>query len=79
MCGIGGLILPQPGNIGDLLVQMLSGCQHRGPDSTGFAVYGEPGEGDFIMRVKVAERDDMDKGHGIHARIEGRIADYILL
>jgi glutamate synthase domain-containing protein 1 len=27
--------------IGKTLIEMLDGCQHRGPDSTGFAMYGE--------------------------------------
>ncbi len=54
---------------------MLLALKHRGPDSTGFAVYGEPSEGDYIMRIKVAEQEDMAKGHGIHARIEERIAE----
>jgi len=57
------------------MTAMLLALKHRGPDSTGFAVYGEPTEGDYIMRVKVAEQEDMAKGHGIHARIEGRIAE----
>ena len=39
MCGIAGLILKSPGDIGKHLVRMLDGCQHRGPDSTGFAMY----------------------------------------
>ena len=51
MCGIGGLILPQPGNVGELLVQMLGGCQHRGPDSTGFALYHQRNGAEIICRI----------------------------
>jgi hypothetical protein len=57
------------------MTAMLLALKHRGPDSTGFAVYGEPSEGDYIMRIKVAEQEDMAKGHGIQARIEDRIAE----
>jgi glutamate synthase domain-containing protein 1 len=57
------------------MTAMLRALKHRGPDSTGFAVYGKPSDGDYIMRVKVAEQEDMVKGHGIHAQIERRIAE----
>ena len=43
MCGIAGVLFKQQGShdIGKTLIEMLDGCQHRGPDSTGFAMYGE--------------------------------------
>ncbi|MCH7882491.1 MAG: class II glutamine amidotransferase [Proteobacteria bacterium] len=43
MCGIAGILYKQRGShdIGKTLVDMLDGCQHRGPDSTGFALYGD--------------------------------------
>ena len=43
MCGIAGVLYKQAGTheIGKTLIDMLDGCQHRGPDSTGFALYGE--------------------------------------
>jgi glutamate synthase domain-containing protein 1 len=43
MCGIAGILYKQAGTheIGKTLIDMLDGCQHRGPDSTGFALYGE--------------------------------------
>ncbi|MCP4301941.1 MAG: amidophosphoribosyltransferase [Gammaproteobacteria bacterium] len=43
MCGIAGVLFKQQGSheIGKTLIEMLDGCQHRGPDSTGFALYGE--------------------------------------
>ncbi len=54
MCGIAGVIYKQPGPTGDALHKMLSGCQHRGPDSTGLALYGpNPGE-DLIVRLFLA-------------------------
>ncbi len=57
------------------MTAMLHALRHRGPDSTGFAVYGEPSPGDYVMRVKVAEREDMGKGHGIMDQIKERIAE----
>jgi len=43
MCGIAGVLYKQAGSheIGKTLINMLDGCQHRGPDSTGFALYGD--------------------------------------
>jgi glutamate synthase domain-containing protein 1 len=43
MCGIAGVLYKRAGshNIGETLINMLDGCQHRGPDSTGFALYGD--------------------------------------
>jgi len=54
---------------------MLQALKHRGPDSTGYAVYGQPVEGDYIMRLKVAEAEDMEKGRGVHQLISDRIAE----
>lgn len=76
MCGIAGLIhRGRSSNVGSEMTAMLLALKHRGPDSTGFAVYGEPSEGDYIMRIKVAEQEDMAKGHGILDRIEERIVE----
>ena len=46
MCGIAGILYKQAGSheLGSALVDMLDGCQHRGPDSTGFALYGDKQE-----------------------------------
>ena len=57
------------------MTAMLQALKHRGPDSTGFAVYGEPTPGDYVMRIKMAEQEDMARGHGIHDIIEARIAE----
>jgi len=57
MCGIAGLIHKgKTVNIGKELQDMLQALKHRGPDSTGFALYGEGNsQGDYIMRFKVGE------------------------
>ena len=76
MCGIAGLIhRGKSSNVGSEMTAMLQALKHRGPDSTGFAVYGVPVEGDYVMRFKVAEQEDVAKGHGIQHRIAERIAE----
>jgi len=57
MCGIAGLIHKgKTVNIGKELQDMLQALKHRGPDSTGFALYGEGNsQGNYIMRFKVGE------------------------
>ena len=74
MCGIAGLIhRGKSSSVGAEMTSMLTALKHRGPDSTGFAVYGEPTPGDYVMRLKVAENEDIAKGHGILKTIAGRI------
>jgi glutamate synthase domain-containing protein 1 len=53
---------------------MLQSLKHRGPDSTGFAVYGVPVENQFVMRFKVAEQEDLNSGFDIHQQIKDRRA-----
>ena len=72
MCGIAGLIhRGESADIGDEMTRMLLSLKHRGPDSTGYALYGE-GEDSVVMRVKFAEQADLHGGFGIHARIRER-------
>ena len=75
MCGIAGIIRRgSPGNIGGEMTSMLQSLKHRGPDSTGFAVYGVPEENQFVMRFKVAEQEDLNSGFDIHQQIIDRRA-----
>jgi len=57
MCGIAGIIY-RNGNggrrIGRDMTSMLQSMKHRGPDSTGFALYRAPGQ-ELIIRVKLAD------------------------
>ncbi|MCE2522290.1 MAG: glutamine amidotransferase [Rhodobacteraceae bacterium] len=74
MCGIAGLIhRGKVSGVGAEMTAMLQALKHRGPDSTGYAVYGEGNPGSNVMRLKVAEQEDMGKGRGIHAVIRNRI------
>ena len=76
MCGIAGLIHKgKSSNVGREMTAMLQALKHRGPDSTGYAVYGEPTEGDYVLRLKVAEAEDMAKGRGIHQVLADRITE----
>jgi len=75
MCGIAGIIHKQAGkgaNIGEQMTSMLQALKHRGPDSTGYAMYGED-NGNQIMRFKVAEAADLEGSYDIHAAIEERL------
>ena len=56
MCGIAGLIhRGKSSNVGSELQSMLQALKHRGPDSTGYALYAENDGQNFIMRFKVGE------------------------
>ncbi len=59
MCGIAGIIYKgQPGGVGRDMTRMLHAMRHRGPDSTGFALYGEKSEL-LVMRFKLADPSDV--------------------
>ena len=56
MCGIAGLIhRGKSSNVGNELQAMLQALKHRGPDSTGYALYADNDGENFIMRFKVGE------------------------
>jgi glutamate synthase domain-containing protein 1 len=75
MCGIAGLIHKgTSASIGGELTAMLQSLKHRGPDSTGFALYGNPDAAKYIMRYKVAEQEDTKKGFDIHHQMLERKA-----
>ena len=54
---------------------MLQSLKHRGPDSTGFALYGKPKGDELVLRFKVAEQDEMTKGFDIHHQVKKRHAE----
>jgi glutamate synthase domain-containing protein 1 len=55
MCGIAGLIYKNGStSIGDDMARMLQSMKHRGPDSTGYALYRPPSD-DWVMHVKLAD------------------------
>src|SRR3954464_13569504 len=55
MCGIAGLIYRDgQDTIGRDMARMLQAMKHRGPDSTGYALYRPDAEG-YVMPVKLSE------------------------
>ncbi len=73
MCGIAGIFFKTQGSnqvLGKALVDMLDGCQHRGPDSTGFALYEDDIAG---LRLRfIVDGDDPDAQI---ARVKAALAD----
>lgn len=60
MCGIAGVIYRDNGGghaVGRDMTRMLQSMKHRGPDSTGYALYG-PVAQQVVMRYKLAEAND---------------------
>ncbi|MGE5475374.1 MAG: glutamine amidotransferase [Bacteroidales bacterium] len=58
MCGIAGILFKKPVSnqvLGRALADMMDGCQHRGPDSTGFALYEKEVDG---LRLRFLVDDD---------------------
>jgi glutamate synthase domain-containing protein 1 len=74
MCGIAGIIHRSAGgaNVGAEMTSILQALKHRGPDSSGFAVYGNPRPDQIVMRFKVAERADMEKGPSMLEEVKAR-------
>ena len=76
MCGIAGVIhRGGSGNIGHEMIAMLQSLVHRGPDSSGFALYGNGSANRLVMRFKVAEQEDLKSGFKIRRAIEERRAE----
>ena len=75
MCGIAGLIhRGKSSDIGSEMTSMLQALKHRGPDSTGFALYGDPVGDRHVMRFKVAEQEEARKGFDIQGKMRERKA-----
>jgi methylamine---glutamate N-methyltransferase subunit A len=91
MCGIAGIIYRDGAHpVGVEMTRMLQSMKHRGPDSTGYALYGPPqnGQNGVVMRYTLADAntprdfdfEDRLRKHqrDVLARIKavgGRIAD----
>jgi methylamine---glutamate N-methyltransferase subunit A len=76
MCGIAGIIHRDGAtSVGKEMTAMLRSLKHRGPDSTGFAIYGPSTANEYVMRLKLAEQEDMSKDHHIRQKIRDRQAE----
>ena len=76
MCGIAGIMFKKQGNkaaVGRALIDMLDGCQHRGPDSTGFALYHDATPGQLRLRFIIGEGPAAEKAV---RRIKDKLAEY---
>jgi glutamate synthase domain-containing protein 1 len=79
MCGIAGIIYRDgAGDIGADMTRMLQSMKHRGPDSTGYALYG-PATDSIVMRFKLADANDPrdfefgDRLQRARAEVESRL------
>lgn len=61
MCGIAGRILNTPGQVGNDLVELMDAQEHRGADSTGFAIYGAPLDSGFVLRGMGFDKAGLDR------------------
>jgi glutamate synthase domain-containing protein 1 len=67
MCGIVGLFLKDPAlesHLGNLTAHMLGTLSDRGPDSAGFAVYGEGKKGTSKLTLRTIEPADIEAATG---------------
>jgi methylamine---glutamate N-methyltransferase subunit A len=77
MCGIAGLIhRGRSSDIGEEMTKMLQSLKHRGPDSTGYALYGKnSGKDNYVLRFKVAEQEELRHGFKIRELVKERRAE----
>ena len=74
MCGIAGIIHRDgPADIGREITRMLQSMKHRGPDSTGYALYG-PADEMIVIRFVLAEPNEAG-GFGMDQRLERNRAE----
>ena len=58
MCGIAGIIhRDAEADVGSEMTSMLQAMKHRGPDSTGYALFGPPSDL-IVIRFKLADAND---------------------
>ncbi len=81
MCGIAGIIhRNRSSDVGTEMAAMLQSMKHRGPDSTGYALFGEP-TGRTLIRFKLADANDprdfdfRARLQRNRARVEGRLRE----
>jgi len=74
MCGIAGVIHRDgPSDLGTEITRMLQSMKHRGPDSTGYALYG-PSDDLIVVRFMLAEPKEYG-GFGVEERLERNRAE----
>ncbi|MFL6048485.1 MAG: glutamine amidotransferase, partial [Gaiellales bacterium] len=74
MCGIAGIIYRDGSrDIGREMTAMLQSMKHRGPDSTGYALFGQPSK-TVVMRYKLADAND-ERDYEFAERLERNRAE----
>jgi len=74
MCGLAGVIHRDgPADLGEELTRMLQSMKHRGPDSTGYALYG-PKDDMVVIRFVLAEPNEANR-IGMDERLERNRAE----
>ena len=76
MCGIAGVLYKNKGaeeDVGKALIAMLDGCQHRGPDSTGFALYHDSEPETLRLRFMVGVGEGAEESV---ARIKAKLQEF---
>ena len=74
MCGIAGIIYRDGSrDIGREMTAMLQSMKHRGPDSTGYALFGPPSKS-VVMRYKLADAND-ERDYEFAERLERNRAE----
>ncbi len=75
MCGIAGVIhRGKSSTVGSEMTTMLKAMKHRGPDSTGFALYKQSDKKNrYVMRFKVAEGLEAESGYEIQKLMRDRV------
>jgi methylamine---glutamate N-methyltransferase subunit A len=72
MCGIAGIIYRDGGgerHVGRDMTAMLQAMKHRGPDSTGYALYRPASDG-YVMHIKLAEGDGNGEDFDLAERLQ---------
>jgi glutamate synthase domain-containing protein 1 len=78
MCGIAGRILNAPGKVGDDLVELMVAQEHRGSDSTGFAIYGIPRDTGYVLRGMGFDKTSIDSDmHDFRNILKSHGSDFI--
>jgi methylamine---glutamate N-methyltransferase subunit A len=77
MCGIAGIIYREGGGerrVGRDMTAMLQAMKHRGPDSTGYALYRPEADG-YVMHVKLMESHNGHREFDFAERLRRQRAD----
>ena len=76
MCGIAGFFYKDtssPGALGQTLVGMCQEMYRRGTDSVGFALYGAPVDGTYVVRVQLDEGSSPGSDEAVVAAVRSLV------